>query len=104
MSFTAYILRRLSVGIVMLLGVTLVLFTLYNLIQVDPLTVILPDTGFRNPQARENAIARWGLDRSLPEQYLTYVANLLRGDLGTSFLTRRPVREDLLVRLPATLE
>lgn len=104
MNLSAYILRRLSVGVVMLIGVTLVLFTLYNLIQVDPLTVILPDTGFRNPQARENAIARWGLDRSLPEQYLTYVANLLRGDLGTSFLTRRPVREDLLVRLPATLE
>jgi len=104
MNLGAYILRRLMVGVIMLLGVTLALFTLYNLIPTDPLTVILPDTGFRNPQAVENAIARWGLDRSLPEQYLTYVLNLFRGDLGTSFLTRRPVREDLLIRLPATLE
>jgi peptide/nickel transport system permease protein len=104
MTFSLYIARRLLVGLVMLFGVTLVLFGLYNVIQVDPLTVIIPDTGFRNPQAVENAIARWGLDRPLPEQYLTYVLNMLRGDLGTSFLTRNPVRDDLLLRLPATLE
>jgi peptide/nickel transport system permease protein len=52
----------------------------------------------------EAARARWGLDRSLPEQYAIYIVNVASGDLGTSFRTRRPVLTDILDRLPATLE
>lgn len=104
MSLTQYIARRLLLVIPMLLGITLVLFLLYNLIQIDPLAVILPDTGFRNPQAEQNAIERWGLDRPKWQQYLFYLENLVQGDLGDSFITRNPVVDDLEERLPATLE
>jgi peptide/nickel transport system permease protein len=45
-----------------------------------------------------------GLNRPLPEQYLIYLRNLARGDLGTSIITKRPVLEDLRDYLPATLE
>lgn len=99
-----YVIRRLLLTFPMLIGITLVLFLLYHVIQIDPLTVIIPDVGFKNPQAVENAIEQWALDRPLPEQYLRYLVNLARGDLGTSFITRNPVSEDLRVRLPATLE
>ncbi|MDX1991277.1 MAG: ABC transporter permease [bacterium] len=101
---TQYFVRRLLLTIPMLIGITLVLFLLYNLIQIDPLTVIIPDVGFKNPQAVENAIREWGLDKPLPQQYLTYLANIVRGDLGTSFVTRNPVMDDLRTRLPATIE
>jgi peptide/nickel transport system permease protein len=47
---------------------------------------------------------RWGLDRPLPEQFVVYLANVLRGDLGESFTTRRPVLRDLRQFLPATIE
>src|SRR5687767_15639985 len=45
----------------------------------------------------------WGLDRSLTEQYLTFLGNALRGDLGTSIRLRRPALELVWERLPATL-
>ena len=44
-----------------------------------------------------------GLDRPLPQQYLTYAGRVLRGDLGTSFAQRRPVTEVIALRLPATI-
>src|SRR5918911_205658 len=48
--------------------------------------------------------AQWGLDRPLPEQYLTYVRNLAQGNLGTSIRTHMPVAEDLGGYLPASAE
>jgi peptide/nickel transport system permease protein len=52
----------------------------------------------------ENIRQRWGLDKSLPEQYWIYLKGLVRGDLGKSIQTRRPVLNDIKDRLPATLE
>jgi peptide/nickel transport system permease protein len=49
-------------------------------------------------------VKRWGLDRSLPEQLAHYLVNVLHGDLGESFTTRRPVLRDLAQHLPATIE
>src|SRR6266511_523238 len=47
---------------------------------------------------------QWGLDKPLPEQYLTYLANLARGNMGTSIRTHMPVGEDLARYLPASAE
>lgn len=104
MSLARYILRRLILSIPMLLGITLVLFLIYNLVQVNPLVMIVGERAMDKPEIVEAAIRRWGLDRPPWEQYLTYVANLFQGDLGMSFLTRRPVLDDLLLYLPATVE
>lgn len=104
MTLSQYFLRRLLLTLPMLFGITLALFTLYHLIPVDPLAVIIPDVGFKNPNAIAEATQKWGLDRPLPEQYLRYIINILRGDLGTSFVTRNPVVQDIAQRFPATLE
>ncbi len=104
MSLLRYIARRLILTIPMLFGITLVLFLIYNLVQVDPLVMIVGERAMDNPQVVEAAIKKWGLDRPVWEQYFTYVTNILRGDLGTSFLTRRPVLDDLRIHLPATVE
>src|SRR5262245_13460295 len=61
-----------------------------------------------NPQAdqidRERAIAALGLDKTLPEQYLTFLVGALRGDLGKSFVHATPALSLILERMPATLE
>jgi peptide/nickel transport system permease protein len=61
-----------------------------------------------NPQAdqqdRERAIAALGLDKSLPEQYLSFLSGALRGDLGRSFVHATSALELILERMPATLE
>ena len=101
---TRFILRRLLAMPFLVLGIITAAFVISSTTQGDPLVSILGDRQMDNPQAVAAAKARWGLDRSLPERYLTYVRNLLTGDLGISLRTKQPVLADLATRLPATLE
>lgn len=99
-----YILRRIILAVPMLFDITLIMFVMYNLTRVDPIVMIVGERQLNNPEIVQAARERWGLDRPPWEQYLTYIGNYLRGDLGLSFLTRRPVLDDLLLYLPATIE
>ena len=101
---TRYILRRLFAMPFLVLGIVTLAFLLTTIVKGDPLSAIVSERQMNNPEVVAAAKARWGLDKSLPERYVIYVANLLRGDMGTSFITRRPVVQDVLVRLPATME
>ena len=101
---TRYIFRRLISIPLLLLGIVSIAFLISHTTQGDPLISIIGDRQMDNPDAVAAAKARWGLDKSLPEQYVVYLKNLVTGDLGTSFRTKQPVTKDLLTRLPATLE
>ncbi len=97
-----YSIRRFAGLVFVLVGVSLITFTLSQLVPVDPVVAAL------GQNAREEQIAafrrQYGLDRSPVEQYISYVGRLLQGDLGISIRTRRPVLEDLRTFLPATIE
>jgi ABC-type dipeptide/oligopeptide/nickel transport system permease component len=99
-----YIVRRLLAIPFLILGVATLAFILGHGIKGDPLASLLSERQMGNAEVVAAVKARWGLDKSLPEQYAAYIINLLKGDLGTSFRTKRPVLEDILERLPATLE
>jgi peptide/nickel transport system permease protein len=88
----------------LLLGIVTIAFCISRLIPADPLASIVGERQLNNEKIVAAAKTRWGLNGSLPEQYLVYVKNLFKGDLGTSFRTRQPVTHDLMSRLPATLE
>ena len=104
MGLSTHIIRRLLLVIPMLIGVNIVTFTVSHLVPVDPLVVIVSEKALDKPDIVAAAIEKWGLNRSLPEQYLYYVWNLAQGDLGVSFKTKRPVTQDLAQYLPATME
>jgi peptide/nickel transport system permease protein len=99
-----YIIRRLIAMPLLLLGIVSIAFLLTHFTKGDPLISIIGERQMDNPVVIAAARARWGLDRSLPEQYLVYVGNLLTGDFGTSLRTKQGVGLDLAQRLPATLE
>jgi ABC-type dipeptide/oligopeptide/nickel transport system permease component len=101
---TRYVIRRLIAMPFLVLGIVTIAFLLTTVTKGDPLTAIVSDRQMNNPEVVAAAKARWGLDRSLPERYVIYVGNLVTGDMGTSFITRRPVFQDILYRLPATIE
>jgi ABC-type dipeptide/oligopeptide/nickel transport system permease component len=101
---TRYIVRRLLSLPLLLLGIVSLAFLISHTTQGDPLASIVSERQMDNAEVVAAAKARWGLDKSLPEQYIIYIGNLLSGDLGTSFRTKQPVAQDLLERLPATLE
>ena len=88
----------------LLAGIATLVFIVSRLTPADPLVSIVGERNLTNPEVVAAAKARWGLDKSVVSQYFTYMKNLLHGDMGTSFSTRRPVLSDLWDRLPATLE
>lgn len=100
----AYILRRLITIPFLLLGVASVSFLLSQMTKGDPLAALVPERMMSNPEVVAAIEAEWGLDQPLPVRYFVYLGNLLQGDLGTSFTTRRPVATDIAERLSATLE
>ncbi len=99
-----YLLRRLGTSIVLLVGVTLVTFVLTALVPGDPIAAALGEGAIQNEATVQAYRERYGMDRSLPERYVLYLAALLQGDLGTSIRTSRPVAEELSTALPATVE
>jgi ABC-type dipeptide/oligopeptide/nickel transport system permease component len=88
-----YILRRILIGIPILFLVITIVFFAFRLIPGDAARIIAGDEA---PQERVEQIRRdLGLDRPALVQYAAYLANLLRGDLGVSFSSRRPVAVEI---------
>ena len=104
MSFLRYFIRRSLLVVPILLGITVVAFIIANAIPADPIIANLPPNALNDEDTIAAFRKKWGLDKPLHEQYLTYLGNLVRGDMGTSIKTRKAVGEDISRRLPATIE
>jgi len=100
-----YILRRLLILIPLLLAVSILTFIMVHLVPGDPIVTRF-GLEMRNmePERLEAIREELGLNDPLPMQYLRYLSNLLRGDLGRSLTTRAPVSKEILSRLPATIQ
>jgi peptide/nickel transport system permease protein len=99
---TQYIIRRLLQMIPITLGILTLIFSLIHLIPGDP-AVQIAGEGAR-PQDIENVRKALGLDQPLWKQYVTYLQNLAKGDLGRSFRTGESVAKEIKVRYPATMQ
>lgn len=97
-----YIVRRLLGSIPVLFGLSIVVFAVIHLIPGDPVRALLGQHA--TPALTAEIQARMGLDRPLYEQYLIYLGQLLRGDLGKSVINNRSVVDELSSRFPATIE
>jgi peptide/nickel transport system permease protein len=104
MNLTGFILRRLLFLFPMLIGITLLTFTLSHAVPADPVAANLGDQAAADPQIVAAFRHRWGLDRPLYEQYGIYLWRVIHGNLGVSISSRQPVSTDLRQRLPATIE
>jgi peptide/nickel transport system permease protein len=97
-----YLLRRLVGFVFVMIGVSIITFSLSHLVPADPAQVALGDHA---TDAQINAFReKYGLNKPVTEQYWIYVTNLIQGDLGISLRTRRPVAADLRDFFPATFE
>jgi dipeptide transport system permease protein len=96
------ILKRLLMAVPSLIGVVIVTFLLTRALPGDPAAY------FAGPAATKEAVeevrVKLGLDKSLPEQFVRYLRDLARGDLGTSLTTGQPVVSEIRTRLPASAE
>ncbi len=96
------LLRRLAILLPTVLGVVTLIFFLIHFIPGDPVELMLGETASRGDLERLRTDL--GLDRPVAEQFGNFLLGLVRGDLGESFFYRKPVRQVILEKLPATLE
>ena len=99
----AFIIRRTLLSMLALLLVTTVTFILAHSVPGDPINAVVSDR-IQDPAVIENYRRKFGLDKPVALQYVYYMKNLARGDMGLSISTSQPVSKDLRRYLPATLE
>jgi len=100
----AYLLSRIRWTVLVLLGVSVLIFGLVRLLPGDIATIIAGTEGQLSPAQRQALLRDFGLDRPLPAQYALWVWNVVQGNFGYSFRTSQPVGAILLERLPLTVE
>ncbi len=97
-----FICKRLLLGIFVLLGTSILIFTIARVVPGDVPTIAL---GSRASEAAKEALREeLYLNDSFPVQYVKWLSDVLHGDFGNSFITKRPVIDDVKQFLPATLE
>ncbi|MGJ3237272.1 MAG: ABC transporter permease [Anaerolineae bacterium] len=98
-----FIIQRLIQAIPTVIFVSMLVFLMLYLIPGDPAEIFIGDRQ-STPEQLEVIRERMGLNRPIHVQYFDYMVNALQGDFGTSLSSRRPVLDEILIRLPSTLE
>ncbi|HXH21634.1 MAG TPA: ABC transporter permease [Dehalococcoidia bacterium] len=100
-----YVMQRLLLSLPTLVGITVLVFVGLRLfLPASVVDIILGEYGRTDPQLRANIEKELGLSSSIPQQYLTWVGNMLRGDMGKSLHSGYAVTDELAARIPVSVE
>lgn len=97
-----FVIRRLLLAVPVLFGILFVTFALARLIPGDPCRAMLGERA--TDEVCDAFVARFGLNKPIPEQFAIYLGDVVKGDLGNSFRLGQPVTQILVERLPVTVE
>jgi len=97
---TAYLVRRFSLMILTLFGISVIIFVLLRVVPGDIADILFDAAGFINASEKVQLEKELGLDKPIPVQYAAWVGGLLRGDLGYSYKSERPALEEIAPRIP----
>ncbi len=97
----SFILGKVLSSLAVIFVLTIIIFLIVRLLPGDAVTVMMG--GEATPEQMEAVRAKYNLDEPLPNQYMAWLTNVLRGDWGTSLVNRSPVMPHVLERLPRTL-
>lgn len=98
-----YLLSRLLTFVPTFFGVTLISFAFIRVLPGDPIIVMAGERGLSEERYQE-LVRQYGFDKSVFQQYIDYLGGVLQGDLGASFVTKKPVWDEFFSLFPATLE
>ncbi|WP_377509771.1 ABC transporter permease subunit [Octadecabacter sp. R77987] len=98
-----YLLSRLLTFLPTFIGVTLISFSFIRVLPGDPIIVMAGERGMSDERYQE-LVQELGFDRPVLVQYWEYLGGVIQGDLGNSFVTKRPVWDEFFALFPATLE
>ena len=97
-----YIVRRLGLMVVTLFGVSVAIFLLLRIVPGNIADILFDSAGLIDPAEKQQIIKDLGLDLPLVTQYLHWIGGLLHGDLGYSYVSEKPVINEILPRIPIT--
>jgi peptide/nickel transport system permease protein len=97
-----YLIKRLVLLIPTFLGITLVVYSVLLMLPGDPVDVLLGQE--YDAQIAKQLRAEWGLDQPVIVQYIKWLQHIVRGDWGRSLFSRKPVFDEVMAKLPLTLE
>src|SRR4030088_1348060 len=97
-----YILRRLGLMVLTLFGVSVAIFLLLRIVPGNIADILFDSAGYTDPAENQQIVKDLGLDLSLVQQYAHWIAGLARGDLGYSYVSEKPVLDEILPRIPIT--
>jgi len=98
-----FVITRLSQLIPTFFGITILAFAFIRLLPGDPVTLLAGERGV-TPERHAELMIQFGFDKPIWQQYLSYVLDVLQGDLGRSVVTKQPVLQEFFTLFPATLE
>jgi peptide/nickel transport system permease protein len=98
----AYIVRRLALMLVTLVGISIVIFFLLRIVPGNIVDILFDAAGFVDPADKANLERELGIDQPLALQYLHWIWGLLHGDLGYSYVSEKPALQEILPRIPIT--
>ena len=98
----AYIVRRLLLMLVTLIGMSILIFVMLRLVPGNITDIIFDSAGFVNPAQKKKIERQLGLDQPIAVQYVTWISGLMRGDLGYAYVSEKPAIEEILPRIPVT--
>jgi peptide/nickel transport system permease protein len=98
----AYIVRRLALMLVTLVGISIVIFFLLRIVPGNIVDILFAAAGYVDPGDKANLQRELGIDQPLAVQYLHWISGLLHGDLGYSYVSEKPALDEILPRIPIT--
>ncbi len=98
----AYIVRRLVLMLVTLIGISIVIFFLLRIVPGNIVDILFAAAGYVDPADKANLQRELGIDQPLVLQYLRWIFGLLHGDLGYSYVSEKPALDEILPRIPIT--
>ncbi len=98
----AYIVQRLLLMVLTLFGVSVVIFVLLRIVPGNIADILFDSAGLIDPAEKAQIVKDLGLDRSIPVQYMQWIGGLLHGDLGFSYVSEKPVLDEIAPRIPIT--
>jgi peptide/nickel transport system permease protein len=98
----AYIVRRLLLMFVTLIGMSILIFVMLRLVPGNITDIIFDSAGFVNPAAKKKIERQLGLDQPIAVQYVNWIGGLLKGDLGYAYVSEKPAIDEILPRIPVT--
>ena len=98
----AYLVQRVLLMILTLFGMSVLIFVMLRVVPGNIVDILFDSAGMVNPDDKKRLEAELGLDQPIVSQYVTWITNMMKGDLGYSYVSEKPALEEILPRIPVT--